>query len=859
MLIIVYLVAVVIFMVPCQGKHEDCDIFPKNPVVEMGSDLLLTFAKSIGIPCLTYDPRKIIWKLNGKKIPEEHYSFTNSTGASVVIRNVSYPTGDVSCNFRVAGKDILIAVTDVKAGFPPEKPQNISCIQFYQKNVACSWDPGRNTFLETEFNITYMFGYDFSEILFYRTKQHTYQFEDGHLQLYAPLSVTVKAENALGEAVSDVLHVFGSDIVKLEPPEISLENPILRSSIRINWRRPKAPRHLSLNCEVQHQETGSNKWSVSAINMSRKKEESFDITNLKPFTNYTVSVRCIGDEMQIHWSDWSREITATSHGDVPSEKPDLWRQINAPDGEGNRIVQLLWKALQISTSNDGTFWFRVQCKSKSKPWQDLVFNTTSMKAALNLTKEAFEISVVAFNSFGDSPKAILVVPAVDDKALQQVKEVEAFSYKDLIWVKWKTPDVPVNAYVIDWCMDDETCEADWQYTNTTNVSLNAFCSVGAFDPCKRYNITVYALFDGKPGLPVTVQTYLKEAAPGPVSDVQAFNVQQTTATIKWREIPENERHGFITNYTIFYKDDKGLESYVTVNSSILEYLLDSLQPNTKYVVHVMASTKAGGTNSSETFFTTVRYSLYFIKYTSLAAGLGIIMIIILGISTCAVVKKYLLPEIPDPAHSSIGKMPLENIFTAKSKQDGENFVYNLLIVENISDLPLQRPSLISAESKLLTPVNPPRGPSQAQLSLDYYVSGDGYRKQMLTQKMLNRSLSNQPLLSVSSTELQSEPGSPSYSRNEESPMEDISEINVCEETPSVNAYLKNSVKARELVVRENKFNLCYEKGTTPEPSVMSNAKQNSAGQAYVTADMFSHKLSNACNPSAVMEQKENLK
>ncbi|MGH0154033.1 UNVERIFIED_CONTAM: hypothetical protein FKN15_059869 [Acipenser sinensis] len=189
--------------------------------------------------------------------------------------------------------------------------------------------------------------------------------------------------------------------------------------------------------------------------------------------------------------------------------------------------------------------------------------------------------------------------------LQQVKEVEAFSYKDLIWVKWKTPDVPVNTYIIDWCMDDETCEIDWQYTNTTNVSLN-----GASEPYQRYNITVSAVFDGKPGTPVSVQTYLKEAAPGPVSDVQAFNVQQTTATIKWREIPKNERHGFITNYTIFYKDDKGQESYVTVNSSVLEYLLDSLLPNTKYIVHVMASTKVGQTNSSETFFTTVRYSKY---------------------------------------------------------------------------------------------------------------------------------------------------------------------------------------------------------------------------------------------------------
>lgn len=36
---------------------------------------------------------------------------------------------------------------------------------------------------------------------------------------------------------------------------------------------------------------------------------------------------------------------------VPSEKPDLWRQINAPDEEGNRMVQLLWKVHSLTLFN----------------------------------------------------------------------------------------------------------------------------------------------------------------------------------------------------------------------------------------------------------------------------------------------------------------------------------------------------------------------------------------------------------------------------------------------------------------------------------------------------------------------------
>lgn len=36
---------------------------------------------------------------------------------------------------------------------PPEKPKNLSCIVNEGKRMTCQWDPGRETYLETNFTL----------------------------------------------------------------------------------------------------------------------------------------------------------------------------------------------------------------------------------------------------------------------------------------------------------------------------------------------------------------------------------------------------------------------------------------------------------------------------------------------------------------------------------------------------------------------------------------------------------------------------------------------------------------------------------------------------------------------------------
>lgn len=40
---------------------------------------------------------------------------------------------------------------------------------------------------------------------------------------------------------------------------------------------------------------------------------------------------------------------------------------------------------------------------------------------------------------------------------------------------------------------------------------------------------------------------------------KAENIGVKTVTITWKEIPKSRRHGFISNYTIFYQAEDGKE------------------------------------------------------------------------------------------------------------------------------------------------------------------------------------------------------------------------------------------------------------------------------------------------------------
>ncbi|KAH0627949.1 hypothetical protein JD844_008545 [Phrynosoma platyrhinos] len=145
-------------------------------------------------------------------------------------------------------------------------------------------------------------------------------------------------------------------------------------------------------------------------------------------------------------------------------------------------------------------------------------------------------------------------------------------------------------------------------------------------------------------------SFISVPAEGPSAE-EVENIDKNQATIKWKEIPEGKRNGFITNYTVFYKAEDGKEFGETVDSSVLQYRLKFLQANTKYTAHVMASTIAGGKNGTATTFITSKFSVVDIILINAIVGMFMLCLLIIGI--LGAVKRHMLkdafwPKIPHP-------------------------------------------------------------------------------------------------------------------------------------------------------------------------------------------------------------------
>ncbi|KFP27844.1 Interleukin-31 receptor subunit alpha, partial [Colius striatus] len=332
---------------------------------------------------------------------------------------------------------------------------------------------------------------------------------------------------------------------------------------------------------------------------------SCNLTGLWDSTEYSVAVRCVSIMSKL-WSEWSRGITARTEEKAPSEKVDLWRVIGSSHSDGNRCVHLMWKPLNSFPASGRILGYKIQYS----PENNVVLKTTNIstgnKTILHLNKEAYIVSVAAYNSAGNSPEAILRIPSTDEKTSQMIETARTFTTNEEVVVEWIASEPEVTEYVVEWYEEVETNPFGrlWQYvSNSTNWKTNK----KHFKPFICYNISVYPLYGNKVAAPYSIQTFVQEKEPseGPVADTGIPGKNEIT--IKWNEISKDKRNGLIKNYTIFYKPEDGKELNETVNSDVLQYRLKSLQANTQYTVHIMASNGAGGTRGEPKTFKTLKF------------------------------------------------------------------------------------------------------------------------------------------------------------------------------------------------------------------------------------------------------------
>ncbi|XP_064591855.1 interleukin-31 receptor subunit alpha isoform X2 [Zonotrichia leucophrys gambelii] len=842
-----------------ENSIRDADIFPSSPEIERGSSLKLS--------CVlrnNYTPQRnashIIWKLNNELIAPENYNIVNKTVSNITIHNFTYSTANVECLMKYLGKELPLAHTEVKSGFRPDVPENISCIYFYDVNLTCSWNAGRETNLMTNYTLyrKLMSSPDLVKPCPAGTESCSLSYADN---VYSnDFCFQVEAKNVLGASLTECVPIPLQKIEKFAPPEIiSVKKiPGIKQLLTVTWKMPEKIIPLKhIICQVQYRNLYSNFTEFVNVSLnSKKKVGSCNLTGLWDSTDYSVAIRCVNNESAF-WSGWSGEKNGSTEENAPSGKVDLWRVIKSSRSSRNRSVHLMWKPLKSFPPSGRILGYKIQYFPENKAAHKRTNNSTEPKMTLLLNEEAHIISVTAYNSAGESPEAILRIPSPDEKSSQMIEKVVTSTTNEEVVVQWKTSEPEITKYVVEWYeeLEMDPFGRSWQYvSNSTKWKINK----KNFKPFICYNILVYPLYESNVAAPSYTQIYAEEKKPseGPVADTGILGKNEVT--IKWNEISKAKRNGFITNYTIFYKPKNGKELNETVNSDVLQYRLKSLQANTQYTVQIMASNKAGGTIGEPKTFKTLKLDKEDIFFIAIPVEISILCLIGLWI-TCVlkkhVFKKVCWPDIPNPEESLAVEWPLassvNNSFLKRMSSQTKTVDFEEInVLEYCFPEESQEGSLLinydnhvsectgintkgitNRDEKILHNEENEAAKSFSP-SMPYIITDQFTRSQMHSAFIPVKEV--QPIEMVASDlcGCQQNP-----IKNEENDNEEVLNLEDFNEKTLFNPYLKNSVKTREFLISES-----LPEHSTEECRSQSGAllpfQPNVLAQSYITVDMF---------------------
>ncbi|XP_055968002.1 interleukin-31 receptor subunit alpha [Sorex fumeus] len=545
----------------------------------------------------------------------------------------------------------------------PAKPENISCILYYMKNLTCTWSSEQEAVNYTVKRI-YSRGKNVT-----CTTSSSRNKNSASCSFFRPTiispdyhSVQVEAQNADGTIKSDIIFQNLDAIMKTESPEILSVEPVLNvaRTLQVTWKMPSpALESYIFKYVLRFRAVNVTQWTEVNFEQDPRSSDRHEylqhsLTGLQAFTEYAVALRCAVKE-SVFWSDWSPESWGTTAEEAPFGL-DVWRVLGPAEVDGKRTVQLLWKKAKGAPFLEKALGYNIRYFPENNTNLTESRNTSSQQFKLHLGHKPYLVSVISYNSLGESPVSTLRIPAADEKSFRSVESVLARCTQDQLVVEWQSSSPDVDTWMVEWVpdRDSETSTLSWE---SVTQARNWTIQQDKLRPFWCYNISVYPVMQDRVGEPYSIQTYVQEGIPtkGPV--IRAENIGVKTVTILWQEIPKNERNGFINNYTIFYQSEDGKEFSKTVNSSILQYDLDSLARKTSYSVQVLASTRAGGTNGTRINFKTLSISVLEILLVTALVGGGLLILIILTVAyelkTPNKLKHLCWPNVPNPAESSI--------------------------------------------------------------------------------------------------------------------------------------------------------------------------------------------------------------
>lgn len=640
------------------ARFQDCThITPQSPALE--PDTNLTAYCILNQSCFnelnhSVTSKELFWKVGSTVIPENQYTLVNESVSSVTFQPTQSMHNSVTCSFKAYGQtEVTLHGIYFTLGYPPDKPENLTCVCYNVRTLTCTWEPGRPPIMTTTYTLKQYWAMEKRKECVVSNGENSCTLSYPDFTLHIDTEFRVEAKNTLGKAESNPVVFDIIEILKPDPPDVLSAAPVLQNILRIEWKNPLDSVDFKYN--LRYRPIDRPEWSEVPPEDLEKTRSSFVLQGLQSYTVYVISLRCKPIK-SAYWSDWSKERKATTSESPPSQGPELWRKIIRTGSEENRVVQLMWKDLK-SRANGVILGYNVTLKRgpqvvDSFIVKDTVFNIT-------VPKGSYEVVLTAYNSRGSSPPSTLIIPSDTDKKAMLPADVNlrAFPEDGRLAVEW-SPLGGVFGYVIEWCSNSASmdCSFEWQRepSDTTKTFLR-----GDIKPYVYYLIRLNPLYKTGRERSSYVGTYLRQGVPDKGPDVVTKTSGKTWSTLRWDHIPLPKQNGVITNYTIKYKDSDGSENVITVNASVTEYTLKSLSAKSSYTVTVTANTEKGGKAGQPLTFTTLPFDHGEVEAIVVSSCLGfLVLILVLCFLFCnkkEAIKKHIWPNVPDPSKSNIAQ------------------------------------------------------------------------------------------------------------------------------------------------------------------------------------------------------------
>ncbi|XP_029940484.1 interleukin-6 receptor subunit beta [Salarias fasciatus] len=707
------------------GVHYHLITSPQPSVLEIGTNFTAT-CSIVDTTEVTADD--LYWNLTKTTVPRAQYTKVNSSALNVTIAIREDTPNYLFCFCKKRSEYVRLNEHRfqhgifLKTGYPPDKPENLSCVAVQEKSqistLTCEWETrGRSTTLVPTSQKLFV---KYIGAVFNATPSaNKAQVRFSAFPHFMSLEIWVEADNELGRVESERLWGDGNSFVQTSPPSnvqaISEKN--FSTSLLINWTEPMPKVYLSLKYEIRFCRRGASDWTYVPLGDVSHDVQSFRLQKLEPDTVYMSQVRCkYFKEDQGYWSEWSANATQRTPEDRPSGKPDLWRIIT-DHGRNGREVEIVCKDPRPANGRITRFNVRIQDEraqsgSEGGEWESVAVNGSEgdrpeavVLKTISLPENKFvKVHATADNSVGTSLKALMGIPKKTNE-LDLVQGLRVWRQEGKLQVAWKLPhNRTVTEYVVEWTDGDRR---DWQRESrltTTHTAIRGSLEVGV---C--YRVSVYPIYSGWVGKAAHAEAFLEENEPSGAPDPKVQgNAGHTKATLEW-EISDSKQKCF-TNYTLFYKSGKKVLS-VPLQANATSYTLNSLSPDTHYTAWIQASSGRGLKNGSSTNFITQKYAPGEIEGIVVGVSLGVIFVFLLSMLLCIykrdVIKDNFWPEIPNPGESTIGtwspdyslkaETPKESCLSGISVLDMDMCDAKCVFEEDKASLALKKDKYLSEE------------------------------------------------------------------------------------------------------------------------------------------------------------------